>query len=334
MGVYMAKGNNQKFKFMYLREIMLTYTDEDHFLTINEIIDLLEQKDVSAERKSLYNDLRDLEKFGIYVESEKIGKQTYYHVVEKPFQIAELKLLVDSVQSSKFLTIRKSNELINKIEGLCSKYEKTQLQRQVFVQNRIKTMNETVYYAVDTINHAISDNKKIKFQYFNWNINKKMELRHDGMYYKISPWALSLDSENYYLIGYDCADKIIKHFRVDKMLRISELDELRDGRELFSSFDIADYSKKNFSMYYGNEERVEIELQNDMAGVFVDRFGKDISFRKIDETHSMTVLKVAMSEHFISWIFALGNKVRIIGPENVLEYVNKEIDRLIQCYKS
>lgn len=329
----MAKGTNQKFKLYRLAQIMQEKTDDEHWITMPEIIKELEKYEISAERKSIYDDIKALEDLGIEIEGEQRGRLYYYHVVGRQFELAELKLLVDAIQSSKFITARKTTQLIKKLESFCSEHEAKQLSRQVFIQDRIKTMNESIYYSVDAIHNAIAENKKIKFQYFSWNIRKEQVLRHDGAFYCISPWALSWDDENYYLIGYDSEAGIIKHYRVDKMLKISVVDESREGKELFGRFNTADYAKKNFAMFGGEEEGVTIELENDMCSVFIDRFGKDITFIPKDEKHCTLRLKVAMSSHFISWIFALGPKVRITGPESVVEKVRDEINRLNEQYK-
>lgn len=329
----MARGANQKLKLFRLAEIMQSKTDETHFLTMPEILSELEKYNISAERKSIYTDLKELEELGIEVESEQRGKLTYYHVIGRQFEMPELKLLVDAIQSSKFITVKKTNDLIRKLESFCSEYDARQLQRQVFVQDRIKAMNESVYYSVDAIHNAISENKKISFQYFQWSIKKEPELRHDGEFYVVSPWALSWDDENYYLVAYDSVADKIKHYRVDKMLKISTVDEKREGKEFFDKFNVADYAKRNFAMFGGEEESVTIELENEMCGVFIDRFGKDINFIPIDKEHCSLRLKVAMSRHFLGWIFALGPGVKIVGPASVVKKVREEVDRLGEQYK-
>lgn len=232
----MPKGKNQKFKLYRLAQIMLENTDEEHYITMPEIKEKLEEYEVTADRKSIYNDLKDLEKLGIEVEGEPVGNRYHYHVVERPFELPELKLLVDAIQSSKFITQKKTNTLIKKLEKLVSKYDAQKLQRQVYVSGRIKTMNESIYYTVDAIHNAISENRKIKFQYYQWNVKKEMELRHDGAWYHISPWGLSWDDENYYLVGYDSEAELIKHYRVDKMLRIKMSTEAREGKEHFGTY--------------------------------------------------------------------------------------------------
>lgn len=212
----MAKGSNQKLKLMYLFKILMENTDETHSISMSDILFKLKDYGITAERKSIYNDLESLRQYGVDIVGVQRDRTYYYNVANRQFELAELKLLVDSVQSAKFLTTKKSNELIKKIEGLASKYEASKLQRQVYVTKRVKTMNESIYYNVDNIHTAIAGNRQIRFQYFQWNIKKKMELRHNGEYYRVSPWALSWDDENYYLVAYDDTEKIIKHFRVVK----------------------------------------------------------------------------------------------------------------------
>lgn len=205
----MAKKSNQKIKLLYLMKILLENTDDEHGMTLAEISDALGEYGIDAERKTLYDDIDVLCLFGLDIEKRK-GKSVTYHVISREFELPELKLLVDAVQSSRFITHKKSNELIKKIEGFASRYEAQELQRQVFVANRIKAMNESIYYAVDYIHDAINRDAKIAFQYFTWDEHKQKKLRHGGKIYLISPWALTWDDENYYMIGYDSDENKIK----------------------------------------------------------------------------------------------------------------------------
>lgn len=328
----MPRGTNQKLKLYFLMKIMLEKTDEEHYMTMPQILAELRKYDVTAERKSIYTDFEALEKLGVEVVGEPVGSTYHYRVAGRQFELAELKLLVDTIQSSKFITARKSRELIQKLESFCSEHEAKKLQRQVYVSGRIKTMNESIYYNVDAIHNAIGENRKIRFQYYQWNLKKEMELRHGGAYYHISPWGLSWDDENYYLVGYDSKDRIIKHYRVDKMLKIRMSDEEREGKEFFEQVDIASYTRKNFSMFGGKEERVKLLMENQMAGVVIDRFGKDISMIPADETHFAVNVDVAVSQQFFAWVFALGNGAQILGPEHVAEQAKQEIKRLMKQY--
>ena len=311
---------------------MLEQTDEEHYISMPEIIEALAAYDITADRKSLYQDLRDLEKLGIEVEGEATGNRYHYHVISRFFELPELKLLVDAIQSSKFITERKSNALIKKLERMVSKYEAQKLQRQVYVSGRIKTMNESIYYTVDAIHNAISENRKIKFQYYQWNIKKEMELRHNGAWYHISPWGLSWDDENYYLVGFDSEAGLIKHYRVDKMLHISMSEEKREGSEYFTKLDMAEYAKKSFGMYGGEEQTVKLLVDNSLAGVVIDRFGKDVMMIPTDGNRFTVSVNVRVSRQFMGWVFSLGEKVKIIGPDLVIQQMREEVARLVRQY--
>ena len=328
----MPKGTNQKFKLYRLAQIMMKKTDEEHYITMPEIKEALAEYDITADRKSLYNDLRDLEILGIEVEGEQDGYRYRYHVVNRPFELPELKLLVDAIQSSKFITEKKYNSLIKKLETMVSEYDAQKLQRQVYVSGRIKAMNESIYYTVDAIHNAISENKKIRFQYFQWNVKKEPQLRHGGAWYHISPWGLSWDDENYYLVGFDSEAGLIKHFRVDKMLRIALSNETREGREHFKKLDMADYARKSFGMFGGEEETVKLQVSNGLAGVIIDRFGKDVMMIPVDEDHFNVSVDVHVSRQFLGWVFSLGESVRILGPEAVVDQMKAETQRLIGQY--
>ena len=328
----MPKGSNQKLKLYYLSKIMLEKTDDDHAITLSEIQKHLEAYDVTADRKSLYDDMEALRVLGIDVIGNKEGRNYTYHVGKKQFDLAELKLLVDAIQSSKFITEKKSNELIKKITGLASDYEAEQLKRQVVVQGRIKSMNESVYYIIDYIHSAISQNKKIRFEYFKWNIQKKLERRKDKIY-EVSPWALMWDNENYYLVAYDPEEDIIKHYRVDKMRNIEVSQERREGRALFNKLDVASYTRKTFNMVGGEETSVKIEFENGLVGVMIDRFGKDITIRPAEkENWSVTSVSVAISDQFFGWVFSFGKWMKIVGPKKVVESFNDEISSLAELY--
>jgi len=326
--------SNQKLKILYLAKILLENTDADHDITLQEIIDKLAANNVTAERKSLYDDIAQLDNFGLKIKKTQYGKSCHYQVVKRNFEIAELKLLVDSVASAKFITEKKSNDLIKKIERLASKHDASKLQRQVYVTGRVKTMNNDIMENVDAIHNAIAQNLQISFQYFQWSIKKEVELRKNGARYVISPWGLSWDDENYYLVGYDEDADMIKHYRVDKMLHIKVEKTRRKGRGKFKEVDMAAYAKKMFNMFDGEEQTVEIFCTNNLAGVMIDRFGKDVRMNKADEDHFRVVVKVAASSHFIHWIMALGSGAQIIGPENLVEEIRAEIKRLADQYNN
>lgn len=331
----MSRGANQKFKFPYLMKIMQAKTDDEHSLTMPQIMDELEKYEVTAERKSIYTDFADMtEKFGVEIIKEQVGRETYYHVGSREFDLAEVKLLIDAIQSSKFITEKKSRELIKKMKSFVSEHQVKQLDRQVFVQGRAKTMNESIYYNVDDLHKAIGENKKISFKYYRWNVEKKLEERNHGIVFKVSPWALTWDDENYYLVAFDDYDQKIKHYRVDKMKQIELLDEKRAGKEEFKGFDMAAYSKMNFGMYSGRKEKVKIEFNNYMVGVFLDRFGKDITIASIDDKNSYTHVDVAISPQFFAWIMSLGDEVKVTGPAAVVDEMKAFVAEFLGRYES
>lgn len=324
----MSKTPNQKLKLLYLMKILLEKTDEDHFLSVPDMISELALYDVSAERKSIYDDLEALRIYGLDIECVK-SKSTGYYVANRTFELPELKLLVDSVQSSKFITHKKSMELIKKIETFASLYEAQLLQRQVYVANRIKTMNESIYYNVDKIHSGIGENRKISFKYFEYTVTKERKFRRNGERYVISPLALSWDDENYYMIGFDSDAGIIKHYRVDKMVDINITDEKRDGLEEFTKFDIAVYSRKVFSMFGGKEERVKLEFANELIGVIIDRFGKDVTVIKSDDTHFTVCVQIVVSPQFFGWLSSFGTNAKILAPQKVVEDYRNHIKAIL-----
>ena len=327
------KGENQKLKMLYLVQLFSRETDDAHKLTMPEIISKLAADGVNADRKTLYQDFDELRRFGFDIISEKEGRNYYYYLGSRDFELPELKLLVDSVQSSKFITDKKSGQLIKKLESLVSKYEGSQLHRQVIIAGRVKTMNESIYYNVDKIHAAIGADRQIRFKYFDWNLKKEMEPRYGGRWYQLSPWALMWDDEKYYLVAFDSKHETIIHYRVDKMTQIGILDEKREGHEAFKQFNIAHYTNTLFGMYAGDETKVTIEAENRLVSVFIDRFGKDIIIAPVDDDHFRTTVTVAVSKQFFGWIMAIDGDVKVVAPNTVVEQLKAEIERLAEKYR-
>ena len=328
----MARSSNQKEKILYLMELFQTETDEEHPLSRKALEERLEMRGIHAERKSLYSDIETLKNFGMDILYKKEKPEGYY-LASRNFELAELKLLVDAVQSSRFITQKKSDALIRKIEKLTSRYEAVGLQRQVVVADRIKAMNESIYYNVDRLHQALSLNRQILFQYFEWTVKKEIRLKKGGGNYRVSPWALTWDNENYYLIGYDMDAQIIKHFRVDRMMNITLTDQARAGREYFDRFDLARYTKRTFGMFGGKGETVRIRFHNRFVGVVIDRFGRDVAMKPDGEEHFIARVEVAVSEQFYGWITGLGRDVEIISPDSVVEGYRNLLKDLEQKYK-
>lgn len=309
----MAKSSNQKLKLLFLKEIFEIYSDKNTFITMEEIISILDKKGVKAERKSIYEDIYALQELGMDIE---LVRNKGYRLNSRIFELAELKLLVDAVQASKFITEKKSNELIKKLEGLTSKNNARELQHSVIMRERIKTMNESVYMNVDIIQSAMAKNNQIAFKYFEWDMNKNRHYRKDGGTYIASPWALTWDDENYYLLAYDEESDIIKHYRVDKMTHILLLEKPRIGQDNTTRFDTANYSRKMFGMFGGETRKIQLRCHKSLVGVFIDRFGTNIIISPEGEYFTV-IVEAAVSPVFLSWLMQFGNKVSVLHPASV-----------------
>ena len=327
----MAKSANQKLKLLYLLQYLMQHTDENHPVSMAQIIEELARNGISAERKSIYDDVESLRLFGIDIVQLK-GKNGGYYIGERDFELPELKLLVDSVQSSKFITQDKTFKLIKKIENLASVYDGQLLQRQVYVTNRVKSMNESIYYAVDVISDAITQNKKIRYQYFEYNVAKERVLRHGGAFYEVSPFALIWDDENYYMLAWDSAAEKMKHYRVDKMQKVSLSDAERDGTDEFKKFDMSAYTKTVFGMFGGNEQKVKLRFSNHLVGAVLDRFGRDAIIIKDGEKHFTVTVSVVVSPQFFGWVFGFGKEIEILSPEEVRIEMKKQAEEICRNY--
>lgn len=335
----MAKKPRQKLKLLYILKYLSEKTDENNRVTVQDIISYLNSNGIGAERKSIYDDLESLELFGYDICSVK-SKTVEYYLASREFQLPELVLLVDAVQSSKFITHKKSNELIKKLENLASENDAKKLQRQVVVTNRVKTLNEKIYYSVDSLHQAINTGCKISFYYYKWEIsqnsNQKIEKtrRNNGEKYTVSPWALSWDDENYYLIAYDSVADKIKHYRVDKMENVEVLKkEKRDGKDVFSKFNMAVYSKQVFGMFGGELTDVKLRFDNSLVGVVVDRFSKNVpTIKNSDNTFEIST-KLMLSPTFYGWLFGLKDKAQILSPKFAKDEFLSYIEDIKNIYK-
>lgn len=327
----MARSANQKLKLLYLMQMLLERSDENHTLTVQEMIGELAKHDIAAERKSIYGDLESLRLFGLDIVQTK-GKTTGYYIASRDFELPELKLLVDSVQSSKFITHKKTLALIKKIEGLASVYDAQLLQRQVYVRNRVKSMNESVYYNVDEISNAISSDRMIRFRYFELDISKRRRYRHDGAVYEISPFALMWDDENYYMLGYDAGAAKMKHYRVDKMVGIEAAESGRLGKECFADIDMSSYSTQVFGMFTGSEQKVKLRFSNQLVGAVIDRFGKEIMLIPDGDEHFTVSVDVAVSPQFYAWLFGFGTAVEILSPQSARREIRLRAAEVAELY--
>lgn len=326
----MAKSPNQKLKLLYLMRLFLERTDEAHPVTVPELIAALGQYGISAERKSLYDDFEALRHFGLDI-VQNGGK---YYVGSRDFELPELKLLVDIVQSSKFITEKKTLSLIKKLEGLASVHDARRLQREVYVRNRVKSMNESVYYNVDEISGAIQQDRAIRFRYFEYTPRKERRFRRDGRFYEASPYALLCDDENYYLLAWDDAAKQMKHYRVDKMTAISPKRTARQGKEAFQALDMSAYGKSVFGMFGGAAQQVRIRFAGHLAGAVIDRFGKEVVLAVEDETHFIATLPVVVSPQFFGWVVGFGAEAEVLSPPDVRQELYDYLQKTASLYET
>jgi len=327
----MAKSPNQKLKLLYLMEYFKRFTDENHFVSVADMIAHLAKYDISAERKSIYDDIDALRLFGmdiIHVGGAKGG----YYLASRDFELPELKLLVDSVQSSRFITGKKTMALIKKVEELTSIYEARALHRQVYVSGRIKTMNESIYYNVDEIHSGIASDRQIAFKYFEYSVTKERRFRRGGQEYIVSPYALTWNSENYYMIAYDSTSGQLRHYRVDKMASIRVTDERREGKEQYGNIDMAEYTEKVFGMFSGSAERVKLECANHLVGAVIDRFGKDIIIVSTDDERFTVTVEVVPSPRFFAWVFGFEGEMRIVSPAGAAEKMCELLEKSLTLY--
>lgn len=320
-----------KLRMLYTMKILFQKTDERHPMSAADIGKELGKYGMSADRKTVYSDIETLNEFGMDILQAK-GSNGGYYVGSREFELPELKLLVDAVQASKFISRKKSEELIKKLEELASEHDARQLQRNVFIYNRPKTGNETIYYNVDQIHTAILENRQIQYKYAEWTVKKELRPKKGGAFYIVSPWSLTWDDANYYLIAYDQEADCIKHYRVDKMQQTCVTDKERIGKERFQNFDLAEFAKKTFSMYGGRDEEVTLICENDIAGVILDRFGKEVRIVSVDEDHFRVRVLAAVSPQFFGWVTGIGDKLRIAAPEHVKKAYREYLVHIIKGY--
>ena len=287
----MAKSPNQKLKLLYLYQILLQRTDEEHPITVPQLIGELDLRGIRAERKSVYDDLEALRLFGLDVQSRK-GRSPGWFVGRREFELPELKLLVDVVQSSRFI----------------------------------------IYYNVDKLHTALSARKSITFRYFDYDMHRNKVFRREGRRYAVSPYGLIWNSENYYLVAYDISNQEMRHYRVDKMAEIVVTGLPREGEDRYPDFDVAAYGQKHFGMYSGEEASVTLRCRSHMAGVVWDRFGQDVILVPEDEDHFTVTLPLVLSPQFFGWLFGLEDNVELIAPQKAAEEYRRKLKAVLEQY--
>lgn len=330
----MAKERNQKLKILYILKFLYQESDEMHFVSMPQILDYLESCGVYAERKSVYADIYELEHFGFDIIFKK-GKNAGYALASRTFETAQLKLLCDAVNASRFVTEKKSRELIGKIGGLTSRYNARELNRQLYMTERVKSGNETIYYNVDTLHDAIFERRKVAFKYFEYNVKKEKVYRNGGAEYVVSPYALTFSDENYYLVSYYEKHGNLTNFRVDKMENIRISDEFAEDISNVTpdGFKLSSYTKRLFGMFAGSEVSVKIRCENTLVNAVIDRFGRDIPIIADGENHFIAAVNVADSPTFFAWVFTFGSKMKIISPDEISQKFLDAVKNVEKIYK-
>ena len=311
----MAKSENQKIKILYILDYLQKNSHQDHPVRASELMEMLERHNILCDRKTIYSDISVLQDFGIDI-LRVTGRNGGYYIASRNFQLPELKLLIDAVQSSRFLTEKKSRELIEKLCAQCNEQDARLVRRDVYVSGRVKSMNETIYYNVDAIQEAIAQNRQIGFRYFDWGIDGKRVYRQKS--YTASPYGLCQDNENCYLLALSPRHGITS-YRVARMSDITLTGEKRVPCPELTGKKLTDYANRLFGMYSGDTVAVKLRFHRDLSNVVIDRFGKDTMLIPDGDDHFVFTVQVAVSPLFLSWVIGFGSKAQILYPQSVID---------------
>ncbi len=325
------QGN--KLKLLYLKELFEERTDTEHEITIKDMQAYLEGYGISADRRTLYQDIETLQFYGMDIEHEKNGRG--YRLVSRDFEPYEVKLMIDAVSSSRFLSERRSRELVEKLKKLCSRYERDPIQRQLRLANRVKGTSKVLHINVNEIFNAIGNNRNVQFLYFKYDTKKQKS--YTKRVYEVSPWDMLYADDQYYLLAFDPeekkADKQFKYFRVERMEKVETLEEQRTGGEEREKIDMVTRTKNNFNMFGGKIEMVTLRFPNFQFEMAMDRFGHDIIPMKDGPDHFTVTVPVAVGPHFYGWVFGLKNYVTIMGPEHVRQGMKDMLEAVGKRYR-
>jgi predicted DNA-binding transcriptional regulator YafY len=308
------KTSNIKLKILYLMDIFLNKTDDNHSITINELVLELEKYGIYCERKSIYDDIEVLRHYGIDIILNACGKNSSYFLGQRQFELAELKIIVDCIYSSKFISYEKSKIIIDKLKKLTSIYEGKNFNKNIIVTDKPKTNNKEILYNIDKIQTAILENKKISFYYYKFNSKKELVLQNEGNPYIITPVSLLINNENYYVVAFYEKYGGVSNFQIDKMMDIKLLPE----KAVKINFDFSNYSEKRFGMFSGEEENVKIRFRSSLANVVIDRFGIDVKIKNIADDEFCIETKIIPCAKFYSWIFSFKGEAKILEPINIV----------------
>lgn len=319
----MPHVGGQKLKIINEYQILMKESDEQHQINAVEMTRRLKSRGIPAERKTVYKDMDTLMDAGVDVVKGDFG----YYIGTRVFELAELKLLVDAVGASKFISQKKTKELVEKITTLAGMDDAAQLQRQVVVPEKATEANEKIFYTIDVIYQCLDNDKKMAFKYQEWTLTKEMKPRHGGKIYKVSPAFLIRNDENYYLVAYDVGSGQIRHYRVDKMVSAEMLDEDRDGKEERKALNPQEYARQHVSMFAGDERAITIRFAKNLVGVVLDKFGTNIDLRPDGDDHVKARLSVAVSPQLYGWLTGIG--ASLCYPEDEAAKFKEYLKRII-----
>ena len=325
----MARSENQKLKILYLKDILYKYSDEEHPLSAAEICGTLKECGIEAERKSIYDDIEMLASYGFDI-MKLNGRNGGFFMGSREFELAELKLLIDAVMSSRFISKKKSEQLVKKITSFASDYDSDELNRQLYSINRIKSQNEGILYIVDDINSAIRANRKIAFRYCEWTAEMKLSPRKNGEEYRVSPLTLIWDDEYYYLVAFDDAADMVKHYRVDKIRDIVITDDPR--KKPADKIDMSAYSGKMFGMFNGKTVKVGFECPEDKVGILIDRFGRDIKITKAGKGKLKVYSEAVLSYQFFGWVASVGPQIKLVSSSEAVDKMRSFLEENLKNY--
>ena len=316
----MAKSDNQKLKILYILDYLQKNSHRDKPVRANELISMLDSRyGISCERKTIYSDIAALQDYGVDIVALP-GKNGGYYIASRNFELPELKLLIDAVLSSRFLTEKKSRELIEKLCRECNEEDSRLLKRNVLVSGRVKSMNESIYYNVDAIQEAITRNRQITFRYYDWDFGGKRKFRERE--YIASPYGLCQDNENCYLLAWTERHGVT-HFRVDRMTGITIKEEKRIPCPDLTGKALTEHANQLFQMFAGESVQVKMRFHRSLMNAVIDRFGKDTMLIPDGDEHFNFTVHVAVSPMFLSWVIGFGSKAKVLYPEAVVQECRK-----------
>ncbi|MBQ9975208.1 MAG: WYL domain-containing protein [Clostridia bacterium] len=331
----MAKQQMQKTKLLELRDYFEKYTDEHHGVGVSDIIAHLTSCGISCERKAIYNDIDALISYGMDIVCQREGKSTKYFLASRTFETPELKMLVDAVSSSRFVTAKKTEALIKKLGTLCSDFDAKKLSRRVCLTERVKNANEIIYINIDSIHTAFDESRAVTFKYFKYNWEKKRVYGHNGALYEAVPITLVWNNENYYLVAYDRESEQVRHYRVDKMADVTPSGELTSEEvKLSREYDTSRYSKSVFDMFKGTPTRVELSVPSAFVDAMFDRFGADVTVRKADNDRYIFNVSVEPSPLFYAWVSRFEGEVRLVSPQSAVDGYRAHIEKLLESLEA